>query len=222
MTVPRIDTVLFDLDGTLVDSIPLIAGTLRKTLHEFHPEITVSQSDVDAMIGPPLSATFARYTADEATVAAMIGRYRRIYKETELDSIRIYPGVKDALVTLKAQGRRLGIVTTKFTESAMPSLVHFGIVDLFDVIVGLEHVKNHKPHPEPVEKALCALSSGHAVMIGDTEGDLLAGKAAGTLTCAVGWSHRRDALAALSPDFWIDDYADLVSAIERYESKEEH
>lgn len=218
----RIDTVLFDLDGTLVDSIPLIADTLRKTLGEYFPDAAITPAEIDAMIGPPLSATFARYAPDARTVAAMIERYRALYRTSELGMIRIYPGAADTLAELKRRGYRLGIVTTKYTESALPSLRHFGIVECFDVIVGLEHVKNHKPHPEPVLKALAAFPHAAAIMVGDTEGDLLAGRAAGTLVCAVGWSHRREALRALSPDFWIDDYAELIPAIERYESEEEH
>jgi len=108
-----------------------------------------------------------------------------------------------------------------FTASALPSLDHYGLTGLFDVIVGLEHVTNHKPHPEPVLKALAAFPYGQAVMVGDMEVDLVAGRDAGILTCAVGWSHRRELLRELKPDFWIDDYAELIPAIERYGLKEE-
>jgi pyrophosphatase PpaX len=221
MTMPRIDAVLFDLDGTLVDSIPLIADTLKKTLREFFPSLSASPAEIDAMIGPPLSATFARYTADPHVVRVMIERYRVIYKACELDSIRIFPRAAETLHTLKERGYKLGLVTSKFTASALPSLDHYGLTGLFDVIVGLENVTNHKPHPEPVLKALAAFRYGQAVMVGDTEGDLVAGRDAGILTCAVGWSHRRELLRALNPDFWIDDYAELIPAIERYDSKEE-
>jgi 2-phosphoglycolate phosphatase len=219
--MPRIDAVLFDLDGTLVDSIPLIADTLRETLRERFPELRFSAAEIDAMIGPPLRATFARFTADPDLIEAMIGRYRERYQETELKRVRIYPGAAETLAALKRRGVRLGLVTTKFTASAMPSLLHFDIARLFDVIVGLETVKNHKPHPEPVLKALAAFPYRQAVMVGDTEGDLIAGRAAGILTCAVGWSTKKDALAALRPDFWINDFAELIPAIERYDSKED-
>jgi len=219
--MPRIDAVLFDLDGTLVDSIPLIADTLIKTLREYFPAVYVSPTEVDAMIGPPLSASFARYTADPRVIDAMIDRYRAIYKAGELDAIRIFPHAAETLRELKKRGYRLGLVTSKFTASALPSLDHYGLTPLFDVIVGLEHVKNHKPHPEPVLKALKAFPYGQAVMVGDTEGDLVAGRDAGILTCAVGWSHRRRLLRELNPDLWIDDFAELIPAIERYDLKEE-
>lgn len=218
--MPPIDAVLFDLDGTLVDSIPLIAETLQKTIHEFFPDASISPTAIDAMIGPPLSATFGGFTSDSRLVSRMIERYRAIYKADELETIRLFPNVRETLLELKRRGFRLAVVTTKFTESALPSLSHFGLLDLFDVIIGLENVKHHKPHPEPVLKALDAFPHGRAVMVGDTEGDLVAGRAAGILTCAVGWSHRKVALQALSPDLWIDDYAELIPAIERYEAKE--
>lgn len=214
MGMHQIDTVLFDLDGTLVDSIPLIAETLRKTILAFHPEVVLDPATIESMIGPPLATSFRRFTDDEAMVGRMIDRYRAIYVADEPAAIRIFPHVEETLRELKRKGYRLGIVTTKFTVSALPSLTHFGIVDLFDVIIGLEHVKRHKPDPEPVLKALAALPHQDAVMVGDTEGDLLAGRAAGILVCAVGWSHRREALHALHPDFWIEDFAEFIPAIE--------
>jgi pyrophosphatase PpaX len=218
----RIDAVLFDLDGTLVDSIPLIADTLKKTIMEFVPDARLTQPEIDAMIGPPLSATFAKFVADPRIAGVMIDRYRTLYKAAEAAAIRIYPGAAETLRELKRRGFRLGLVTTKFTESAMPSLNQFGIAELFDVIVGLENVKHHKPHPEPVLKALAAFPFTEAMMIGDTEGDIVAGRDAGILVCAVGWSHRRTELAALKPDFWIDDYAELIPAIERYGTLEDN
>jgi pyrophosphatase PpaX len=216
----QIDTVLFDLDGTLVDSIPLIRNTLQRTIGEFFPGIPIEPSVLEAMIGPPLSESFARYTNRPDVIEHMIVRYRELYVENEPTSIRIFPGVSETLTEMKHRGYRLGIVTTKFTVSAMPSLSLFGIDRMFDVLVGLEHVKHHKPHPEPVMMALGSSSPERAVMVGDTESDLLAGRAAGTLVCAVGWSHRREALRALNPDFWIDDFAELIPAIEKHDIKE--
>ncbi|MFH0993275.1 MAG: HAD-IA family hydrolase [bacterium] len=216
-----IDTILFDLDGTLVDSIGLIADTLVKTLKEFVPDRTFASADIDLMIGPPLAVTFARFRPEADVIQTMIERYRAIYKADELNSIVIYPHAVETLRTLKRRGFHLGLVTTKFTESAMPSLRHFAIDCLFDVIIGLESVTRHKPHPEPIEKALAAFPHGAAVMVGDTEGDMLAGKAAGILTCGVAWSFQRAAIEALHPDFWIHDYAELIPAIEQYHMREE-
>ncbi len=217
----RIDTVLFDLDGTLVDSIRLIADTLVKTLKEYVPGRTFTSAEIELMIGPPLAVTFAKFRPEADVIQTMIERYRVIYKTDELNSISLYPGAAETLLALKRRGFRLGLVTSKFTESAMPSLRHFAIDRLFDVIIGLESVTRHKPHPEPVEKALSAFAHGEAVMVGDTESDLLAGKAAKILTCGVAWSFQHAALAALHPDFWIHDYAELITAIEQYNMREE-
>lgn len=211
-----IDTILFDLDGTLVDSNDLILETFRRTYQVHFPMKKFTHSDLIQMMGPPLSETFASMTDSSDVAKDMINTYRSIYKEIEFDYIKPYPNVIECLKTLKNAHFNIGIVTTKFKVSAIPSLKHYGLDQYIDVIIGLDDVTNHKPHPEPIKKALARFNHQGAVMIGDSPSDLLAGTNAGILSCGVDWSYRKEEIKKLNPDFWLDDFSHLYQMIVNY------
>lgn len=212
----KINTVLFDLDGTLVDSNELIIETFRQTITQFYPDKVLSRSQLIDLVGPPLRETFEQYTHDSFLIQEMISTYRSIYKKLEFDYITLYPNVIKTLSDLKHKGYNLGIVTTKFLESAYPSIKYFNIDQYFDVIIGLDDVQKHKPDPEPIHKALEKLQYQEVVMVGDNSSDIMAGVNAGTLTCGVTWSMKFEQIKDLNPTFWISDYNELVNKIESY------
>lgn len=216
----KIDTLLLDLDGTLVDSNELILETLRQTILQYFPTATVTPAVLLEMMGPPLSETFGRLTNNRELIQTMIQTYRRIYTGIEFHYIHIYPAVTETLQYFHEKKFHIGLITTKFRESAMPSIEHFQLDRWLDKIIALDDVKHPKPDPEPVLLALEIFHSGAAVMVGDTPADLWAGKNAGILTCGVGWSYKRNAIEALRPDFWIEDFAELITKIEQYNEEE--
>ena len=150
----KIDTILFDLDGTLVDSNNLILKTFKRTFQLHFSNKILTQNDLIQMMGPPLQETFSRFSSDTNVVNSMINSYRDIYQQIEFDYVKPYPHIIETLKAFKDANFNIGIVTTKFKESAMPSINRFGIDKYIDVIIGLDDVKNHKPHAEPVLKAL--------------------------------------------------------------------
>jgi pyrophosphatase PpaX len=145
----------------------------------------------------------------------MIQAYRTYYKANEHLYYSIYPNVIDVLTTLKAQGYYLGVVTSKFRDSAMPSMVHYGIDSLMDVIVGLDDVTKAKPDREPVDLALSQLPShSGAIMIGDNATDVQSGQNAGIYSAGVAWAFKgRDALIAVNPDYMLEDMTDLYEIL---------
>lgn len=211
-----IDTVLFDLDGTLVDSNELIIETFKRTYKVHFPNLNYAHSEIVQMMGPPLSETFFHLAKDENKVNEMINTYRKIYKSIEFDYISLYPGVIESLTSLKNSGYKLGIVTTKFKGSALPSIKHYQIDNFVDVIIGLDDVVHHKPHPEPIYKALEKIKHQSVLIVGDSPSDLLAGKNAGILTCGVDWSYRKEELFLMKPDFWLTDFMQLHALINNY------
>lgn len=216
----KIDTILFDLDGTLVDSNELILETLRQTILDYFPETPLSRTTLLKMMGPPLSETFGKLTSDPALVRRMISSYRKTYTEMEFDYISLYPSVREMLENFRGNGFKTALVTTKFRESALPSVTHFGIDGLFDFLIALDDVKKPKPDAEPLLLAMDKLHSRLAVMVGDTPSDILAGKNAGILTCGVDWSLKASEIRALNPDFWIRDFSELFPAIEKRNEEE--
>jgi len=217
----KIDTLLFDLDGTLVDSNECILESLRQTILHYMPDYPMNRSRLLDMMGPPLSITFQIYSKDPDVIREMIQYYRSIYTRLEPQMITLYPGVIEMLSYFKDQHMKIAIVTTKFKESAYPSIRHFGLDRYLDLVIGLDDVKNHKPHPEPVLKAMNELGSKKAIMTGDNHSDIDSGKYAGILTCAVDWSLKKEELSLSAPDYWIHSFQEFIKLVDSYNLKEE-
>lgn len=217
----KIDTILFDLDGTLIDSNELIIKSFEFTLNKYMPNRFFSRNDFIDMIGPPLKETFRIAGDDPNLILHMIEDYRRFYIEHEFDYIDIYPEVLDTLKTLSNRGFNLGVVTTKFKSSAMPSMMHYGIDEYIKAYCFLDDIREHKPHPEPIFFALKQFGQYQKViMVGDNTSDILAGRNASTLTCGVAWSLKKSMIQALKPDFWIDHFHQLIDLIDQYNKEE--
>ena len=181
---PRV--CLFDLDGTLIDSTELILTCFR---HTFRTHLGAALPDEKwiAGIGTPLIRQLRSLVDDEALVQRMAATYRA-YQEARHDQLlREFPGVRDALATLRTEGHAVGVVTSKMRAPALHGLRSAGLTDLIDVLIDAESVANHKPHPEPVLKALESLGCppAEAVFVGDSPHDVVAGRSAGVRTIAV-------------------------------------
>lgn len=217
----KIDTLLFDLDGTLVDSNECILESLRRTILHYIPDYPMTRSTLLEMMGPPLSETFQIHSKNHDVIQDMIRYYRSVYSLLEPEMISLYPGTIEMLEYFKRQNMKIAIVTTKFKESAYPSIKKFHIDRYLDLLIGLDDVQNHKPHPEPVLKAIRELGSKRAIMTGDNRSDIESGKYAGILTCGVDWSLKRQDLLSSSPDFWVHSFQEFINIIESFNLKEE-
>ncbi|MBN2876728.1 MAG: HAD-IA family hydrolase [Bacilli bacterium] len=217
----KIDTILFDLDGTLISSIELIIITFEKTFKHYMPERTFSRQDFIDMIGPPLKETFKIKSLDPKTIEEMIQFYRDNYIRSELEYIDIYPNVKETIKLFYERGYNLGVVTTKFKVSATPSLEHYGLTQYLTGNCYEDDITHHKPHPEPIFYALKQFDHYDTVlMVGDTASDIMAGRNAGALTCAVDWSIKRKQIEEIKPDFWISDFKQLIEIVDEYNKEE--
>lgn len=130
------------------------------------------------------------------------------------------PNVIETLKKLKEMHIQLGIVTTKFKESAVPSIEHYGLDRYISSYCFLDDVTEHKPHPEPIFYALKQFDNYKGVlMVGDNSSDIMAGKNASIYTCGIDWSIKRELIKGLNPDFWIEDYLELIEIVKN--TKEE-
>ena len=207
-----LSTFLFDLDGTLIDSIELILRSYRHTmrLHRGHePSDDVWMEG----LGTPLWVQFRHFTEDPAEIEAMVATYRAYNLAHHDELVRPYDGVVEAVRALRARKKTLGLVTSKMRSGALRGLRVAGLEDAFRVIVGADEVTHPKPHPEPVLMALERLRApaAGAVFVGDSRHDLECGRAAGVKTAAVLWGpFDRAHLADLEPDYWLETPADLT------------
>ena len=205
---------LFDLDGTLIDSIELIRLSYRHTLlHHGHGELA---EDWLEGLGRPLTWQFGNFSTDPQEVQRMIATYREFNLAHYDRLVCEYPGTTRALRSLVEAGGRLGIVTSKASTHARRGLACCGLESLFELVIGPEEVERPKPHPEGVLRALESMgaTAGESVFVGDSPHDLRAGRDAGVRTAAALWGpFSRARLELEGPDRWLNqprEIADLV------------
>ncbi len=213
--MPRYDTVLFDLDGTLLDSIPLIIESFHHTLAAFGVP-PVRDEVLLAGVGTPLASQLATWAPDAATTEAMVAAYRAYNLEHHDERVRAYPGVASTIEVLLAKKVRLGVVTSKSGHSARMGLRTMRLEGFMEVMICAEDVKNHKPHREPVDRALELLgaSAETTLFVGDSLHDMLAGRAAEVHTGAALWGPFGQAiLAEGEPTHWLDSPEDVLALV---------
>jgi pyrophosphatase PpaX len=210
----RLPVVLFDLDGTVIDSGGIILASMR------HAATTVLGRDfpddelMQAVGGPGLEHQMR--SLDPERVDELIHVYRA-HNEPLHETLVCCAGMDDALARLKEQGRRLGIVTAKRRVTVELAFEHVPFGHLFDVIVGGDETERHKPDPQPIQLALKRLEARpeESAYVGDSPFDIAAGKAAGVFSVGVTWGriHARERLEPEEPDAIVDTAEELLAAL---------
>ncbi|MCL6612795.1 MAG: HAD-IA family hydrolase [Peptococcaceae bacterium] len=182
----KITAVLFDLDGTLTDSLPLI----RRTYYQVFNDLGIPWGNDDVMrwIGRPLK-DIAEHFAGRDAADRFVERYQHHYHRDHDRFMALFPGTLEMLEYLKERGIRTGVVTSKGRPGTMRTVEFTGIGPYLDVIVTAHDVERHKPLPDPVLKALgeAGVKADEAIFVGDSHFDLEAGKAAGVRVLGVSW-----------------------------------
>ncbi len=215
----RNHALLFDLDGTLLDSFGLLLDSME---YAFAGRAVVPGRDAwSAGIGRPLRAQMREWHVAEHELDAVVGRYR-VWQDKHLESgTTLYAGAREAVAWAKTAGVALGVVTSKGRGMTTRSLLHVNLHTVFDVIVTADDTTHHKPHPEPVHHALNALGipPDRALFVGDSIHDMDAGRAAGTETGAALWGpFSRAVLAPAQPTHWLQTLADVAPVMEQLAS----
>lgn len=172
--------ILFDLDGTLIDSTEAILESFHHSLSSLnHPE-ALSDEAIKALIGHPLDVMFSRLGCAAHNVDEHVMIYKEHYRTISRQKTLMLPLAIEAIEEASKHAR-LGIVTTKTARYSRELMEHFGLMHHFEVLIGHENVQHHKPHPEPIHKALEDMKMGteKVWMIGDTRLDLEASQRAG-------------------------------------------
>ncbi len=211
--------ILFDLDGTLLNTNALIIHTFQYTLKK-HLGIHIKPEELTPYFGEPLRVTLSRFAPEK--VDELIATYRayNALKHDELTTI--FPHVRETLVQLYERGIKLGVVTSKFKPSALKGLELFKLTPYFEVIIGLDDTPEHKPHPAPIEKALKAMNvrAERALMVGDSPMDLRCARNAGVDSALVSYSLLpSDVLAAEKPTYILQDLRDLLIILQSSERR---
>lgn len=206
---------LFDIDGTLLDTSEFIFQAYEYTLKKFGLAPR-TRSEVAALIGKPLETCYELLAPDVGIKAIPeLAKTHRFFQGKHLDLSKPYPGTAETLAALKGAGIKIAAVTTRQRSSSVKTMALAGISRFIDFVVALEDVTHLKPDPEPVLKALAYLNVQpvDAIMTGDSDVDIFAGKNAGTATVGVTYGFHGKRIADCNPDYIIDSIEEIVPVI---------
>jgi phosphoglycolate phosphatase len=214
--------LIFDLDGTLVDSMPDLRGALNQSIGEMgRRELT--PNEVRHMIGDGTCALVERALAATGTVTdfdVAHERFLRFYEAAPAKLSRLYPGVQETLESLRASGARLAICTNKPQAATLAVLEGFGMARYFDAVLGGDAAPFRKPDPRHLLAAIERLgaTANDAVMIGDNENDYAAARAAHVPVILMRYGYLRVPPETLAPDVWLDRFSDIPHQLARFAS----
>jgi pyrophosphatase PpaX len=210
----RFPIVLFDLDGTVIDSGAIILASMRHTALEVLGLELPDEQLMASVGGPGLEAQMRALSPER--VEELVAVYRA-HNEPLHDELVGFVGMDDVLVRLKDEGRRLGIVTAKRRATVELAFARIPLEHLFETVVGGDETERHKPDPAPLLLALERLDAApsDAAYVGDAPFDIKAAKAAGLYSVGVTWGgiHARELLEAEEPDALVDAPEELLGVL---------
>lgn len=211
----RFPIVLFDLDGTLIDSGPIILASMKHAARSVLG-VEVDEAQVRALIGGP-GLVAQMQQLDPNRVDELVDVYRA-HNEPLHEELQAFDGMLDVLPRLSARGQRIGIVTAKRRATVELAFDRFpALRDVSEVLIGSDDTERHKPDPDPLFAALAQLGAEphEAAYVGDSPFDIRAAKAGGLFAVAVGWGgiHADDVLLAEQPDAFVHDPQELLDVL---------
>jgi len=212
MKCNNIQAILFDIDGTLLDTTELIFRCYEHTITicNLSPK---TRKEISTTSGEPLEVCYRQLFPNEDITK--LSEIHMSFQEKNLSLSKRFNNVASTLRNLKDKGFKIAAVTTRSKRTSTKSLEINNIASFMDVIISREDVVNPKPHPDALIKALKHLnvSPDHAVMVGDTPIDIKAGKNAKMMTIGVSYGPLGNAVKSVDPDMLISDISEIISLI---------
>ena len=212
--------LVFDLDGTLVDSVMDLRAALNEVLRE-RGHRALSRAEVKHMIGEGVPALVARALAasgaDPAEAPMALPRFLEIYEANPTQLSRPYPGVPETLATLRRRGYRTAICTNKPQQATLAVMQGLDLLPLFDGVAGGDRFPVRKPHPGHLLRLIAELGARPeaSAMIGDNENDAAAAHSAAVPLVLVRYGYARVEPESLMADALLDHFSELPGALER-------
>ncbi|MDY0276963.1 MAG: HAD-IA family hydrolase [Acholeplasma sp.] len=206
-----IKAILFDLDGTLINSPEIIMQGFIGAINEHHPSYQLTKKEITDVLGQTLIRAFDKFSNNENEYQRLVSTFRKITNELSSKMLNTYENAKNVIQYLRKKNYFVGLVTSKSREVVNDNLKSVKLENLFDVIITFEDVVNHKPHAEPLLKALEKTNylPEETIYIGDHENDCIAGKNANMVTGIMGYTFRMDEVKKVNPNYIFKDLETL-------------
>lgn len=213
--------IAFDLDGTLVDSLPGLHSALNSALSELHlPIVTALEvkgwigNGIDILLSRALQASAPHITFNQIQFNELRTTFDNYYEDTMLSGTQLFNGVKNTLETLKNRQLKLAIVTNKPSQFLPGILKDLDLTDFFDIVLGAEDVVVKKPHPAPLFQVLSSLGlyTQELLFVGDSKNDIQCAKAAGCLSAGLTYGYNyHEPIENSNPDYVLKDFPALLT-----------
>lgn len=212
----NITTVLFDFDGTLMNTNDLILDSWRH-IYRVLEDKDINEAEIIRTFGEPLIRTMEK-AFPNTPVEECVDIYRSYHRESFGERISLFPGIKEMLSDLKDLGYKMAVVTSRAALTTQQAMERYEIQEYFDVVVTCDDTDKHKPDPEPVLIALEQLKSSpeESIMIGDSMYDILCAKNAGVQSVLVGWAvavTEEEKTGPDKPDYLVETAKDIVKLL---------
>lgn len=217
-----IKALIFDLDGTLIDSAPDLRTALNKLLAHYNRR-DVSMNEVTQFVGNGAAKLIERafkatgQEVDDNELVQLTNRFLGFYKGHEADETCLYDGVTDTLVELKKLGYRLALCTNKPQAPTENILQALGLNDFFEVVLGGDQLETKKPNPDMLHWVLdqMKLTAENAIMVGDSPNDIDAAKNANMRNIAVSYGYRKVSIEEMAADITIDRFPEILPLLDQ-------
>ena len=207
--------IQFDLDGTLIDSIPVVMESFKKAVHEVYGYSEVEPEILKNSIGLPLDQSFLHYPIEDQN--KLKEAYIRYNDDLQKEGVPLFDGIRESLTILKSKNIHLAIVTSKRLEPTLRLLKTMQLDPFFEVVVGKEMTLQHKPFAAPILKCMELLSvtdKKDVLYVGDSVHDIECAKAAGVDVAVVNWTRMdKEVLKERHPEYWLTDPMELFDLV---------
>lgn len=206
--------IIFDCDGTLLDTFLLIEKTVYKTFEKMLPNYPLTKEEAHSFFGPALDESFKRFVKTEEEVKKLVKCYRDYNEALMADYVVAYDGILELLDKLKENGYKLAIVSNKVTPAVIKGLEICDIDKYFDLIIGLEKLDKAKPDPDGIYQVLDYFNVKDAIMIGDTIIDINTGQNANIDTIGVTWCKTtKEVFLASGATYVVDEPLEILKIV---------
>lgn len=221
----KIDTILFDFDGTVMDTTEVIVNSWQHTFNTLEGKDRPLE-EIYATFGEPLPTTMKKFFPDHP-VEDSINIYRSYHYDNFAELISLFPGMRELLADLQDEGYTLGLVTSRLLGTTRQGLEKYDLEKFFNTVLTCEDTDKHKPDPTPINLALERLGkiADNAVMVGDTMFDILCARNAGVKSILVDWAvaiTEEDLSGQNAPDYIIKDPTEIKTIVEKLNEEEQH